>query len=131
MKAGLISPSLVKMPTRLAFEDGRMLITEALLSALPLRLETRAQKLVEEVSGGVLKTAEVAPGTGASVFPGGPSYHWNSGSGRPVAAIVRVVLVPYWMLRAATGWRVMRGGMPVMVSVSVEFEPAPSLETMP
>ena len=60
------------------------------------------------VKAGVVKLAEVAPGTGLVVTPEVPRYHWKVGE-VPEAATVRVV-VPPLLIVTDEGWVVIAGG---------------------
>src|ERR1035437_8064897 len=93
-------------------------------------LLARAQNAVGAVSGGVVLVAVVAPATGEPVTPLLPSYHWNVGSGNPLAATVRMVVRPYSTVLFATGCWVITGALPVIVRVRLAVAEAPRLLTV-
>jgi hypothetical protein len=71
-----------------------IVITAALLSALPHAFETRTQYEVVCVSGGDVNCDPLAPATGFDVSGGAPWYQMNVSGCDPLAPTVSVVVCP-------------------------------------
>ena len=94
-------------------------ITAALEFVDPFGFDTRTQKLVMLVIGGVTNTAAVAPGTGFVTTPEAPRYHWYVIGAVPIACTLICSVWPAKIL-PPRGWTVIVGAVAVPAHESVE-----------